>query len=83
MGYFSDYYLEEFTTDLVKRFLILLNEEKVYENQKYLIIVAQDLVTDKIVKLVDTHGIKYDLCKYRIHMLQVIWYADADTKHHN
>ena len=36
MGYFSDYYLEEFTTDLVKRFLILLNEEKIHENQKYL-----------------------------------------------
>lgn len=64
MGYFSDYYLEEFTTDLVKQFLILLNEEKIHENQKYLLIVAQDLVTDKIVKLVDTHGIKYDLCKH-------------------
>ena len=64
MGYFSDYYLEEFTEDLVKRFLILLNVEKIHENQKYLLIVAQDLVTDKIVKLVDTHGIKYDLCKH-------------------
>lgn len=64
MGYFSDYYLEEFTEDLVKRFLILLNEEKIHGGQKYLLIVAQDLVTDKIVKLVDTHGVKYDLCKY-------------------
>ena len=64
MGYFSDYYLEEFTIDLVKRFLILLNEEKIHGNQKYLLIVAQVLVTDKIVKLIDTHGIKYDLCKY-------------------
>ena len=64
MGYFSDYYLKEFTGDLVKRFLILLNEEKIRGGQKYLLIIAQDLVTDKIVKLVDTHGIKYDLCKY-------------------
>lgn len=64
MGYFSDYYLEEFTEDLVKRFLILLNVEKIHGSQKYLLIVVQDLVTDKIVKLVDTHGMKYDLCKH-------------------
>lgn len=64
MGYFSEYYLEEFTEDFVKKFVILLNRVEEKDKQKYLLIIAQDLVTDKIVKLVDTHGEKRDLCKY-------------------
>jgi hypothetical protein len=64
MGYYSEYYLEEFTEYIVKKFVILLNRVEEKDKQKYLLIIAQDLVTDKIFKLVDTHGEQYDLCKY-------------------
>ena len=64
MSYRSEYYLEEFENDKIKKLIIILNRIELHNNQKYLLIVAKDLDTDKFVRLIDTHGSKYDLCKY-------------------
>lgn len=64
MSYYSEYYLKEFENDVVKKLTIILNKIEIHSKQKYLLIVAKDLETDKIVKLIDAHGAKYDLCKY-------------------
>lgn len=64
MSYYSEYYLEEFENDVVKKLTIILNKIEIHSKQKYLLIVAKDLETDKIVKLIDAHGAKHDLCKY-------------------
>ena len=64
MSYFSEFYLEEFENDKEKKLAIILNKVEFHSKQKYLLIIAKDLETDKIVKLIDTHGAKYDLCKH-------------------
>ena len=64
MSYYSEYYLEEFQNDAIKQLTIILNRVETHSKQKYLLIVAKDLNTNKIIKLIDTHGAKHDLCKY-------------------
>lgn len=64
MGYFSDFYLDNFSSDVLRKFVILTNQIQIHNKQRYLLIVAQDLVTHKVVRFVDTHGLKYDLYKY-------------------
>ena len=64
MSYYSEYYLEEFQNDAIKKLTIILNRVETHSKQKYLLIVVKDLNTNKIVKLIDTHGAKHDLCKY-------------------
>lgn len=65
MGYFSDFYLESFSTQVTKEFVILLNQIQIHNKEKYLLIVAQDMETCKITRLIDFHGKKYDLYKYQ------------------
>ncbi len=65
MGYFSDYYVERFENEETMTFVILLNQIKVHNKQRYLLIVAQDMATLKIVRLIDFHGKIYDLYKYQ------------------
>ena len=64
MSYRSEYYLEEFENDEIKKLIIILNRIEIHNKKKYLLIVAKDLGTNKIVKLIDTHGSKHNLCKY-------------------
>ena len=65
MGYFSDFYLESFSTQVTKEFVMLLNQIQIHNKEKYLLIVAQDMETCKITRLIDFHGKKYDLYKYQ------------------
>ena len=71
MSYFTDYYMEKFEYSESKAFVILLRRVEIHDKQKYLLIVAQELVSHKIVKLVDTFGAKYDLCKYSLEWVQL------------
>ena len=64
MSYRSEYFLEEFENDEIKKLIIILNRIEIHNKKKYLLIVAKDLGTNKIVKLIDTHGSKHNLCKY-------------------
>ena len=64
MSYRSEYFLEEFENDEIKKLIIILNRIEIHNKKKYLLIVAKDLGANKIVKLIDTHGSKHNLCKY-------------------
>ena len=64
MSYRSEYYLKEFENNEIKKLIIILNRIEIHNKKKYLLIVAKDLGTNKIVKLIDTHGSKHNLCKY-------------------
>ena len=52
--------LEDFTSE----YIILLNNVEIHNKQKYLLIVGQDLKTKSIFKLIDTHGMNFELYKY-------------------
>ena len=63
-SYWSNFYVEDFPENVFKKFVILFNQQTIFNQQKYLFIVAQDVETFKIVRLVDFHGKNHDLLKY-------------------
>ncbi len=65
MGYFSNFYVESFPRDVPRKFVILFKQIQIHNKHKYLLIVAQDIATFKIVRLIDFHGKAYDLYKYQ------------------
>lgn len=71
MSYFSDFYVESFASDVLGKFVILLNQIQIHNKEKYLLIVAQDVNTLKIVRLIDFHGKMYDLYKYNENWAQL------------
>lgn len=61
---FEKFFMQPFDGDRKLRLTILLNRMETHEGKQYLLILGQDLETWQIVKLVDTHGLKYDLYKW-------------------